>query len=110
MHHTVKELAAKFLQTGYDDLSEREKRVVNRMAKRIVISENVNEQFHDKLTFGQHLADRVADFGGSCKFIIIFAATLCAWVLLNTLALPHRDIFDPYPFIFLNLTCRNWGS
>ena len=103
MNHNVKELAAKFLKTGYDDLSEREKRVVHRMAKRIVISENVNEQFHEKLSFGQHLADQVAEFGGSWRFIIIFSATLCLWVLLNTLALPPRDIFDPYPFIFLNL-------
>jgi len=103
MNYNVKELAAKFLQTGYDDLAEREKRVIRRMAKRIVISENVNEQFHEKLTFGQVLADKVAAFGGSWTFIIIFACTLAAWVLLNTLALPRPDIFDPYPFIFLNL-------
>jgi uncharacterized membrane protein len=103
MNHNVKVLAAKFLKTGYDDLSDREKRVIQRMAKRIVISENVNEQFHEKLTFGQLLADKVAEFGGSWKFIIIFGATLCAWVLINTVALPLRDIFDPYPFIFLNL-------
>lgn len=103
MDHKVKELAEKLLQTGYDDLPMREQRVLRRMAKRIVISENVNERFHEKLTFGQHLADQVAAFGGSWTFIIIFAAVLAAWVLVNTWVLPRPDIFDPYPFIFLNL-------
>jgi uncharacterized membrane protein len=99
----LRELAERLLKTGYDDLPEREQRVLRRMAKRIVISENVNERFHEKLTFGQRLADQVAAFGGSWTFIIIFAVILAAWVLVNTWILPNRDIFDPYPFIFLNL-------
>lgn len=103
MNHNAKELATKFLQTGYDDLSEREKRVIQRLVKRTVISENVNDQFREKITFGQRLADQVAEFGGSWRFIIIFLVVLAMWVLLHTMALPHRDIFDPYPFIFLNL-------
>ncbi|MEZ5572540.1 MAG: DUF1003 domain-containing protein [Halioglobus sp.] len=103
MPHTMKELATKFLKSGYEELSDREKRVLQRLTKRAVISENVNETFHDKLTFGQRLADQVAAFGGSWAFIMIFGATLAAWVLLNTWMLPNRDIFDPYPFIFLNL-------
>lgn len=103
MSNTVKELAAKLLHSGYDELSEREKRVLRRMAKRIVISENVNEQFHEKLTLGQRLADYVAAFGGSWTFITLFLATLAAWVMLNTALLPKADVFDPYPFIFLNL-------
>jgi uncharacterized membrane protein len=103
MNNNTRELAARFLKTGYDDLSEREKRVIRRMAKRIVISENVNEQFHENLTLGQRLADQVAAFGGSWTFIIIFAVVLGAWVLLNTWVLPRSGVFDPYPFIFLNL-------
>ncbi len=103
MDRNVKELAEKLLRTGYDDLPEREQRVLRRMAKRIVISQNVNERFHEKLTFGQHLADQVAAFGGSWTFIIIFAVILAAWVLVNSWLLPNRDVFDPYPFIFLNL-------
>jgi len=42
-------------------------------------------------------------FGGSWTFIIIFGVVLAAWVLVNTWILPRPDIFDPYPFIFLNL-------
>jgi len=103
MDRNVKELAERLLQTGYDDLPAREQRVLRRMAKRIVISENVNERFHEKLTFGQRLADQFAAFGGSWSFIIIFTLILAAWVFVNGWILPRRDIFDPYPFIFLNL-------
>lgn len=103
MDENVKVLAEKLLKTGYDDLPDREKRVLRRMAKRIVISQNVNERFHEKLTFGQRLADHVAAFGGSWTFIIIFTLILIAWVLLNSWLLPKGHSFDPYPYIFLNL-------
>lgn len=103
MDQRVRELAEKLLQTGYDDLPEREQRVLRRMAKRVVISENVNDRFHEKLTFGQRLADQVAAFGGSWSFIILFGIVLAAWVLVNAWLLPNPDVFDPYPFVFLNL-------
>ncbi len=47
------------------------------------------------------MADKVAEFGGSWTFIILFGVFLVAWALLN-IALALRA-FDPYPFIFLNL-------
>ncbi len=103
MDHNVKELAEKLLKTGYDDLPQREQRILRRVAKRIVISENVNERFHEKMTFGQRLADQVAAFGGSWTFIIIFGLVLAVWVSVNSWMLPTRDVFDPYPFVFLNL-------
>jgi len=49
-------------------------------------------------------SDKVAAFGGSWTFIIIFSAILLSWVLLNTLILArHSESFDPYPYILLNL-------
>lgn len=53
------------------------------------------------LTFGQRLSDRVAEFGGSWTFLIVFALILACWVTFNVLAVTLR--FDPYPFILLNL-------
>ncbi|MEZ5567446.1 MAG: DUF1003 domain-containing protein [Halioglobus sp.] len=103
MAHGIKDVASRYLQTAYDDLAEREKLIIGRMAKRVAISRNINEQFHENLTLGQRLADKVAAFGGSWRFILLFLATLVAWVVLNTLALPATEAFDPYPFIFLNL-------
>jgi uncharacterized membrane protein len=68
------------------------------------ISHDTNLEFEQKLTFGQRLADKVAAFGGSWTFIIIFAAVLLAWVLVNTLILARQgNSFDPYPYILLNL-------
>ena len=66
------------------------------------VSRNLNEEDEETLTFGQHLADRVAAFGGSWTFIICFGVTLALWVAGNTFAIV-RHPFDPYPFIFLNL-------
>ena len=54
------------------------------------------------ITRGQSISDKVARFGGSWKFIIIFAVILGAWILFNALA-PKKIDFDPYPFILMNL-------
>lgn len=54
------------------------------------------------LTRGQRISDKVARFGGSWAFIISFFLILTAWIAYNTIA-PHRDEFDPYPFILMNL-------
>jgi CRP/FNR family cyclic AMP-dependent transcriptional regulator len=68
------------------------------------VSRNANEVLEEKETFGERVADGVARFGGSWAFIFSFAAILLAWVSVNTfLLLGHRQPFDPYPFILLNL-------
>jgi uncharacterized membrane protein len=69
---------------------------------RTQVSRNVNIEEAERLTFGQRLADRVATFGGSWTFIIIFGTCMTIWVLLNTTAI-LRHHFDPYPYILLNL-------
>jgi CRP/FNR family transcriptional regulator, cyclic AMP receptor protein len=65
------------------------------------VSRNANEEEEERMTFGQRIADHVASFGGSWKFIIIFLVGMIAWMTINTLVL-HRA-FDPFPFILLNL-------
>lgn len=55
----------------------------------------------EKLTFGQKLADKVADGMGSWKFIIIQTLIVFFWIILNLIA--YVDHWDPYPFILLNL-------
>lgn len=61
---------------------------------------NPNEHFDSQLTFGQRIADRVAAFGGSWTFILIFLSSMGVWMTYNSSS-PGR--FDPYPYIFLNL-------
>jgi CRP/FNR family cyclic AMP-dependent transcriptional regulator len=65
------------------------------------VSRNANEEEEERMTFGQRIADHVAAFGGSWKFIIIFLVGMIAWMTINSVVL-HRA-FDPYPFILLNL-------
>jgi uncharacterized membrane protein len=104
MSNQLKELAKKVFNAGVDGLSERERRVLKHVTERLHISRNTNRQFDEKLTFGQRLADRVAAFGGSWTFILIFGAILLSWVVLNSLILVRRgEAFDPYPYILLNL-------
>jgi CRP/FNR family cyclic AMP-dependent transcriptional regulator len=68
------------------------------------VARNANEVLEEKATFGEHVADAVARFGGSWAFIFAFATVLIGWVSLNTwLLLGRKEPFDPYPFILLNL-------
>ncbi len=53
-------------------------------------------------TTGEKIADAVADFGGSWKFIILFGVIILLWIVTNSLILINKP-FDPYPYILLNL-------
>jgi CRP/FNR family transcriptional regulator, cyclic AMP receptor protein len=64
------------------------------------VSRNVLEEAEERSTVGQRISDRVAAFGGSWPFIIIFAVVMALWMAINIVGLTK---FDPYPFIFLNL-------
>ena len=66
------------------------------------VSRNVNEEDEERLTFGERIADRVAAFGGSWTFILLFGAVLASWMGVNGYFLAAHP-FDPFPFILLNL-------
>lgn len=92
------------LESSEVNLTAREKRVLESILKHTVISRNTHREFYDDRTFGERLADRVAIFGGSWTFILIFIGILIFWVILNSYILASRDAtFDPYPYILLNL-------
>lgn len=101
----VKLLARRILEIGYDDLPPRERHVIERVARRLAVSRDVSATFEEGRTFGERLADRIAAFGGSWTFILIFMAAIAIWVLVNTAFLLRAGSqpFDPYPFILLNL-------
>ncbi len=52
-------------------------------------------------TFGQRISDGVAKTVGSWKFIIIQSVCIMIWIIYNALSPNH--VWDPYPFILLNL-------
>jgi CRP/FNR family cyclic AMP-dependent transcriptional regulator len=70
---------------------------------------NINVEMEQRSTIGQRIADRVASFGGSWTFIIIYVSFLASWMAFNTFILVHYGRgetgaqFDPYPYILLNL-------
>ena len=70
---------------------------------------NINVEMDQKATIGQRIADKVASFGGSWTFIIIYLSSLIGWMAFNTFVLIHYGKgengaqFDPYPYILLNL-------
>ena len=67
-----------------------------------LLSENIDEQIEEDLTFGQKMADKIAQFGGSWTFIIAFFSFIMIWIGVNVWFLASKP-FDPYPFILLNL-------
>ena len=104
MDERVMQLARQLLDSGLTKLSEREQRVILLIARRSQVARNVDKVLAERQTFGERLADRVAQLGGSWGFITIFTGMLLAWVVLNTVVLTrYGGGFDPYPYIFLNL-------
>ena len=87
----------------YGDLSKTEQHVIESIANQEPIVTNINESFKEQLTFGQRIADKVAEFGGSWTFIIIFVSIMIAWMGSNIFFFSAQEAFDPYPFILLNL-------
>ncbi len=93
-----------------DQLLHDENKNLNKLhdiVKQTIVEEEliVNNLLHpleENLTEGQKISDKVARFGGSWKFIIIFGIILFIWILFNSIAVGVLD-FDPYPFILMNL-------
>ncbi len=103
MSDPIEELTVKFLR-ACDEAGASERRVVDSMTRRLHLGHDTNREFEESLTAGERLADRIAIFGGSWTFILIFLAVLTGWVVLNTVILGRVGRpFDPYPYIFLNL-------
>ncbi|MBP7706534.1 MAG: DUF1003 domain-containing protein [Candidatus Aminicenantes bacterium] len=90
------------LEAEKGDLSAIESEVIRSLREGEVLARNVNMEFEERRTLGQRLADRLAAFGGSWKFILIFMGVLLSWIVLNSIILASRR-FDPFPFILLNL-------
>jgi len=84
-------------------LSTLEKMVLEKIKANETITDKLNaEEKLQTLTSSQYVADRVATFGGSWKFISLFGLFIVLWIGVNVFWLSNKS-FDPYPFILLNL-------
>ena len=90
------------LEEEKGELTALEEEVVRSIHEQETVAEDVNKVYKERLTVGERMADRIAAYGGSWKFIISFFSVLVFWIVLNSLLLIRRP-FDPYPFILLNL-------
>lgn len=90
-----------FLLREVGELTELEDTVLDALKNRESLVNKIEEP-EEKISFRQRLADRVASFGGSWTFIVLFGFFLLVWMVINSVFLINKP-FDPYPFILLNL-------
>jgi uncharacterized membrane protein len=81
------------------EITALEEEVLQSLHESDLLASNINEQFAQR-KFSEMLSDKMADFGGSWRFLISFAAVLAIWIVVNLLT---KTPFDPFPFILLNL-------
>ncbi|MDQ7093412.1 DUF1003 domain-containing protein [Desulfosporosinus sp. PR] len=91
---------------GFDiELHKKDVQRIDRLVddyEKIILS-RLEEEYSSKTTYPDRLADRIAQFGGSWKFIFCFGAFLIVWTIWNALVLTKAFHFDEPPFILLNL-------
>ena len=97
-----KESIGKLLFDEKKHLEKLHQIVKNSIDTEELIVHNLSHPPIENLTNGQLISDKVAQFGGSWKFIITFFILLIIWIVFNVLAIGIYK-FDPYPFIFMNL-------
>jgi len=97
-----KDYVKEVLEDEIGELSALDNEVVESLHQHEILSSDIEKQFEKKLTFGEQLSDRIAEFGGSWKFLITFGAVIVVWIGANVVLLATRA-FDPFPFILLNL-------
>lgn len=89
------------LQKDLGRLSDEEMKILVSMSiSRILVDSSLESG--QKPTFGERLADKIAEFGGSWTFIISFGLFITGWISINVWLFLNKG-FDPYPFILLNL-------
>ncbi|MDX6501255.1 MAG: family transcriptional regulator, cyclic receptor protein [Blastocatellia bacterium] len=65
------------------------------------VSRNVNEEQAKRSTIADRMADHLAEFGGSWKFIGFAVGVIISWIVFNSYVLIKG--FDPAPYQMLNL-------
>jgi uncharacterized membrane protein len=92
----------KLIKSQDEQLNKLQQIVQQTIIEEKLIVENLLHEPKEILSRGQTISDKVANFGGSWRFIIIFSVIIFIWIAFNSLS-PKRDDFDPYPFILMNL-------
>lgn len=103
LNHYRQKYLESYLLNEAGQLTQLEKEVLSSIEKQdLITAGSLEEPEKSTASFGQQLADKVASFGGSWKFIILFSVIIAIWITGNIVFLADKG-FDPYPFILLNL-------
>lgn len=94
--------SSNLLQTENEQLNKLHQIVQDSIKQEELIIQNLLHPPIEYLSAGQKISDKVARFGGSWKFIILFSFILLFWIVFNSIAIMKWQ-FDPYPFILMNL-------
>lgn len=98
----MKNNSTNLLDSENEQLDKLQDIVKQAMNDEKLILNNLMNPPTEVLSKGEKISDKVAQFGGSWAFIIIFLIILFVWIVYNTLAASNYK-FDPYPFILMNL-------
>jgi uncharacterized membrane protein len=96
------EYVKSLLESERGEISSLETEVLESLRQHELLSMNVDVESEKVWTFGERLADKMADFAGSWTFLICFGLFMAGWIIMNSLVLYFRPV-DPFPFILLNL-------
>ena|SRR5438105_2660280 len=98
----IEELLKRKPMAGIDMLTVQSRQIhATQQLVRLRATRHPNDLIEEEMTFGEKVADRVAQFGGSWIFIIVFGVVLVSYTLTNHFL--RGSAWDPYPFILLNL-------
>jgi uncharacterized membrane protein len=100
--HYRSEYVESVLEAEKGELTALEQEVVLSLEQHELLSANIESEYERELSFGERLADHMAEFGGSWAFLIIFTLFVVIWIIVNSAVLIWKPA-DPYPFILLNL-------
>jgi len=95
------------LRAERGELSALEHEVLESLEKQETVATHVDQEFDQARTFGERLADRIADFGGSWTFLILFAVFIALWIAGNSLVLYWRPS-TPIPTSSSTCSCPAW--
>ncbi len=96
------DLIVEQLESERGRLSAVEHEIADKAARHLTLAEDIEREFAANTTWGQRLADRVSQVGGSWGFVLWFLVLMLVWIVVNVVVFREHP-FDPYPFILLNL-------
>jgi len=102
LHRYTARLVGQMLEEERGEISRLDQDVLNSLRENELVATNLNAEIAEQKTYAEIMADRIATFGGSWRFVLVFTAVMIVWVAINSLAF-FGARFDPYPFILLNL-------